>query len=614
MIFSGYSYRNLLDLKNNDFSFGNIFINDTSYPNKITISGEGKTFGFTFSGNRVLDNSGEFVWSFNSGEAFNLKLKFRDDIYEYYIEDELIRNGYRNDFKIQKIIVDTSANGLSFEPEFFSEDINLEASVDSFSDASGKVKFTLTNLSNAKVKIHSSDIGAYNSTPKSLAFENNQTGVLSGKQSVSFLSEDLSNDSDSHDSSSFSLNLNTNVGGYSFPLKYSRVSVLNGVFVNYELPQNLQIDHSFSGITGLNFFKFSTQELEKDLLLRIEKRDLSNNILKVTGFLEFSLGGFSGYHTGLFISGISITNSGLYSEIPSVVFSSFSGVSSIAVNEKNLISYNAGESFDLLFTGNGTGVSATAYTKKAMINLFTGENESSKFRTITGVIVNSGGYGFEGEYGVLMSGSIVDYPNEYSDEIATSLGYAPVLFTTDFFLSAGLASGRALLSSGNSGNLSGVIIFGAGSGYGTRPHLAEDLPYTGVQLPKISFIRATGDSFTGDASGVCLLNTSGATISIPNNWTILASRNPSNQDSDYSLILETGSNNYYFGPVVFSPENNTLHLRVKSKSFASYENAFLDCNLYETGQDKRNFKIHTHNEYKIMDDPEEYESFFLNKN
>lgn len=593
MDFTGYSFRNLLDLKSNEFYFRNLSVKDMLYPSRIIVSGEGKTLPFIFSGNKILDSLNNFVWSFNSGEAFDFRLQIEDDVYQYYINSNLISNGYRDNFKIEKLIIDTSGAGMSFVPNFLSEGIVLDMSVDRSFSAGSSVNFTLKNLSNAKIKVSSSSIGVYQNSPSSLALETNQTGVLSGAKTLVFSSKDLANDYSSYDNFNFSLILNTDAGGFSFPLTTSRVSKINGSFINYIYPRNQEINHSFKGVTGFNKFAFKREELASDYFLRAEKRDLYGNVSNCTGFLDFGIGGFSGSNTGIFITGVAFSSSGMYSGIPSVVFSSFSGVESIAVNEKNLISYEAGDSFSLLFSGNGTGVSATAHTERVIINLFSGDNPSHKFRTITGVSINNAGSGFNGSYGVFMSGSVVDYPYSYVDDIASSLGYSPVSLATSFKTTAGFASGRALLSSGSSGQLSGVIIFGAGSGYDN-----------GIQLPSVSFKRNASDFFTSNASGSCLMNSSGETISLLNNWEVLAGRSFSNSESDYSLEVKTGVSGLYFGPFVFSEEEKDLFLKIKSKNFTSYQLTSLDFKFYETGNAKQDFSIVKNNKYTIEPDPE----------
>ena len=602
MDFTGYSYRNLLDLKSNDFFFNEISIKEMSYPTKIGVSGEGKSLFFVFSGNKVLDNSSGFVWSFNSGDPFDLRLQLENGVYQYCINSDLIGNGYRDNFKIEKLIVDTSGAGVSFDPSFFSELIDLNLEADRSFNAGSSLGFSLKNLSNAKIKIYSSEISRYQNSLQAVNFETNQTGVLSGYASTLFSSKDLTNGYEQYDDFRFSLKLNTNVGEFAFPLTVTRFSKVEGSYVNYSYPNELSISHFFDGSTGLNQFIFVREALSSDFLLQIQKRDFSNNSLDCSGFVDFNIGGFSGNSTGLFISGISFTNSGLYSGVPSVIFSSFSGVESIVVNEKNLISYEAGDSFALLFSGNGTGISATAFTKKEMINLFSGDNPSHKFRTITGVSINSGGYGFSGLYNVRLPESVIDYPYSYEDTIASSLGYAPVEFTTDFKITAGFASGRAILTSGDSGEISGVIVLGAGSGYDTE-----------IQFPKISFKRKQSDLFTKNASGFCVLNSSGDVINFANNWEVIGGRSFSTSDIDYSLELKTGVSGYYFGPVVFSDQAPDLYIRIKSKNFASYEDSSLDFKLYETGNYKQSFSVLAKKSYRTIREPTTYEDIIISE-
>lgn len=242
----------------------------------------------------------------------------------------------------------------------------------------------------------------------------------------------------------------TDLGNFAYSFPDVICEEVLAVGTNYNHPSESILSYSFDGITGLNKFTFSEFETEKTFLFSLIKRDSDANFYNATGILEL-YPSLSGLKTGNFITGIQITNSGLYSEVPTIEFASYSGIDSISVNELNLISDNAGDYFDLIFSGNGTGASATAFTKKKRINLFSGENPSFKFRTITGIQVNSGGHGFDGIYSVIIPTGIIDYPKEYSDGIASSLGYSPVSFSTVFSETAGGSAGIAVLSSGSSG-------------------------------------------------------------------------------------------------------------------------------------------------------------------
>ena len=595
MDFTGYSYRKLLDLRANNFSFQKLSINEPGYSHRIIFSGEGKTFGFVFSGHKIFDNSSEYFWSFNSGESLDFEVRFKDSVYSYYVNSGLLADGYRDNFKLEKLVIDTSGAGMSFTPSFSSDTIDLNINISSPSFSSGEnVNFELTNLSPANVKVYSTAFKNSNDGSPDLSFENNQTGLISGFQTLKFTSKDTTENDLAYRDFEFTTLLSTNAGDFLKSNFANRTSTDPGSSLNYTHSSIGVIDHFFIGETGLNSFEFLESVVSKNMLISMRRIGRADQFLPTTGFLQFDLTGVTGLHTGGFITGVSILHGGVYSEAPSVVFSNFSGVRSISVNEKNLISYSAGDSFPLVFSGNGSGVSATAFTKKFNIQLFTGENPSFKFRTITGVVVDSYGYGFnQDKYSVSIPDVVIDYPKSYGDPIASSLGYAPVKFSSDFFISAGLASGVVVLSETYPPEISGVIILGPGSGYDQ------------YQQPSLSFSRSDSDLYlnTGAnvASGVCSINTSGEQIGF-DNWEVLASRTFSNDDLDYTIEKKTVSGAFYFGPIIFHTGEMELNVKVTSTNSKIYEQNGLKFHLYETGSLGPVFSVYSNNNYFISQD------------
>jgi len=405
----------------------------------------------------------------------------------------------------------------------------------------------------------------------------------------------------------------TNIGNFTYSFPDVICEEVLSIATSYNHPSESVFSYSFGGITGLNNFTFSESEEERTFLFSLVKRDSDGAYYDTTGILEL-YPSLSGLKTGNFITGIQITNSGLYSKVPTIEFASYSGIDSISVNEKNLISDNAGDSFDLIIeddalisTGNGIDPWVTAFTEKKRIALFTGENPSHEFRTITGIIVKSAGHGFDGLYSAKMPTGIIDYPKEYSDEIATSLGYSPVSFSTIFSKTAGDSSGIAVLSSGSSGVLSGVIILGAGTGYKTGS----------IQFPKFKVKRSAGDSFIANeaispaiykASGVCILNTSGENMDFDKKFEFSYSRE---LNGEYTSFTGFSAGKSLSKSIDFSENYQDFYLKVKAKSSSLLIDNFINYNFYETGTDK--FKnssfIKTVNNYNIEEYRVEEEIF-----
>lgn len=137
MNLTGYSSRPLLDLKTNNFLFKELSIYEPDYSHKIIFSGQGKTFQFLFSGHKILDDSNRFFWSYNSGEYLDFLVKFNDTKYSYYINSDLISDGYKDSFKLEKLIVDTSGSGIYFQPSFSSDNVDVDIRFTTNSFASG---------------------------------------------------------------------------------------------------------------------------------------------------------------------------------------------------------------------------------------------------------------------------------------------------------------------------------------------------------------------------------------------------------------------------------------------------------------------------------------------
>ena len=598
MYFTGYSSRPLLDLRANNFLFQNLSILNLDYPHRLIFSGESKTFQFLFSGHKILDNSNKFFWSYNSGDFLDLLVKFDDSKYSYSINSNLISDGYKDSFKLEKLIIDTSGSGIYFEPSFSSDNIYIDVGFQSFDFQSGEeVLFRLKNLSAAKIDIRSVDFESSTFENPPLSFEKNQTGILSGFQTRYFKSKDQTENNLNYEKFEFVTSLKTNAGVFSSIGLANRINPDLLTQTNYSYLPDVYIDHLFSGETGVNSFVFSRDFVFEDLSMGIEKIDGTSSSVDAYGFLEFDLTGVSGLNTGVFITGINISNSGLYSLPPNVVFNSFSGVKSISVNEKNLISYDAGDAFYLVFSGNGTGLTGIALTEKYNIQLFTGENPSNKFRYIKSIEVDSKGYGFnDGKYSVSLPDSVIDYAKTYIDPLADQLGYGPVKFTSTFFPTNVAASGRSVFYENYPNRISGVLLIGVGSGYDNT-----------FQAPTISFIRSSGDLYpnTGKnvASGSCILNSSGEQIGF-DNWVVLGSRSFSQSSGDYNLQLNSGSGKYYFGPIIFNRENPDLWVKVKSKNSTLYAENGLKFNFYETGNVGRFFSVISSNEYFIPEPTE----------
>jgi len=384
----------------------------------------------------------------------------------------------------------------------------------------------------------------------------------------------------------------TDIGNFAYSFPDAICEEVLSIATSYNHPLESVFSYSFSGITGLNNFTFSESEEERTFLFSLNKRDSDGAYYNTTGILEL-YPSLSGLKTGNFITGIQITKSGLYSKVPTIEFASYSGIDSISVNELNLISDDAGDSFDLIFEGNGTGASATAFTDNFLIkNLFTGEdqNPSNKFRAITGIIVKSGGHGFDGLYSVKMPDHIIDYPKRFFDENADS--YSPVSFSTIFSETAGGSSGIAVLSSGSSGVLSGVIILGAGTGYKTGA----------IQFPKFKVKRSAEDSYidtpTYKASGVCILNTSGENMDFDKKFEFSYSRE---FNGEYTSFTGFSASKSLSKSIDFSQNYQDFYLKVKAKSSSLLIDNFINYNFYETGTDKSGNSsfIKTINNYNI---------------
>lgn len=179
-----------------------------------------------------------------SWRNFGFLVKFNDVKYSYYVNSTLISDGYKDSFKLEKLIIDTSGSGLSFEPSFSSENIDLDIKITSDSFASGDdVAFELKNLSSAKIEVRSVDFKNLHEGMMDLSFQKNQTGILSGFQTLSFVSKDQTQNDFDYENSEFVTSLTTNAGVFSKIGLANRINPISVGQINYNFPDELYIDH-----------------------------------------------------------------------------------------------------------------------------------------------------------------------------------------------------------------------------------------------------------------------------------------------------------------------------------------------------------------------------------
>lgn len=212
-----------------------------------------------------------------------------------------------------------------------------------------------------------------------------------------------------------------------------------------------------------------------------------------------------------YITGFILTNSGNYQSPPAVVFNNYYYATGLT-QSWNTLMFSSGCSGNIPFYatgGGGTGASGYLLTLPiSLTNLYVSGN--ALYNLITGVNMVNIGTNYTGSPNIIVQtgvyGNCYDVPVHYGYNIYY---FNPLNTSGALSPQATFLTGIVLTTTGVSGNyyVTGLEVTNIGYGYNAS------------RTPYCAFLRQSGDTFTGNASGTFQLKATGL-YNINNYWTI----------------------------------------------------------------------------------------------
>lgn len=512
-------------------------------PYQSTINSTGALFHL--QSGKILDPSGRFVSTYNTGESFSLSgwLDFRTAYRYLQLGDILSRTpetGATSGLLGYISIVCPSSGSLSC-------DISLGSS--RITNAIGFGSFTINQNVTGYI---SSSIGEYVTNDK-FQFYQSYEALLTGYPLLAFLDDRVGPTAITYEDNDTSNQNNSFTFNYQFDTSHGliiqestvhRTGLYNsGIAQIVDLNTQTGFSGLFGGIWSGNQFIYQDTPNSLTFSYLLTLSDSQGNPYPKSGRYRFSIPQSGKSMPAEYITGFRLTASGQYLNPPLIAVTGYYYSTGIQQSIGSLL-FSSGCSGDLDITFSsinsiGTGASGKLLTSLTQFNgvYFGG---SKYFRTVYAYSTVNVGTGYTiaprahvntGAYGV----------NCYDVPLAS--GYNQAWFTTfntsgTIDVQAGWFTGVALYTTGIvSGGLTGFIVtgidvFNIGTGYNSG------MP------PLMSFVRTGTDSLTSNASGIFYVNT--GSINDVSTWTVEA--------GVAGTTLNTGN----FGGVVAMNDNNSL--------------------------------------------------------
>ena len=609
MNFSGKNFILTPKVDSLSYLFSNLFVSyDT--PSKdgtvqLGFSGEGETFLFTLSGNKIIDPNNKYAFSFFENRSFTLSGEFNNNQHRYLINNEPFSDGkQKNSFLVERLIVNTNKCSLVGDIQLSCPEIKYSIETDATFEAGKTLEGKIKNHSNFEFSIFSSNI------EQDYSFVNYSglvTGTVPARGHLDFSLVDFS-DSVGSDASAV-LNLKTTIGNLSHNISSSRVSGFSYSTVNFSLIENLstKISPYFSGSGDINAFVwlpyneqskqyfvtynvygFDGLPQEKNFYCNLENVSPSNQAYytgkHVTGFFIYDSG--SHYCTGnggkqIWQCSGNLDGYGKYTEEPTIIFPTYSKIKEVIFNNNNIFTKNTPEKIPIFFSGYsgelGSGASGYFLTESFKINLYNhyvgnaNQGDLINWKRITGFEITNQGSG----YTKLPKVIILTGDGRVSGDFGVDAAYPSSLFTFDKFTTSSLGEYQAAYLTGlpvfvrktgtivwedsaftNYYSLSGIIITNPGSGYSS-----SFPPSFRVKRSPEDFLS---DHFSGGGiSGEFLWNTKPSFYDFTGRWCLKIEeiKNISNYPPPNTII-----NNAYSNLVTGSGDQNEFSLKLNYKN------------------------------------------------
>ncbi len=606
------------------FVFDGVSLSNNDGVAEIGFSGESQKSIFLFSGNRIIDPNGKYVYSYDAGIPLNISGDIKGgNTYRYYINNILFGDGLAlsNAFTIEKLYIKSSGCLTNVNAKLNCPNIDYSIDFAPTFVASGPITGRITNNSSIGFRVFYS----YFSEPGG-----DLRGAITGDvPAYSGLNFTLNDAAASNVGSSINsiINLRTSLGLISSSISSQRVSGSSLQLSNFRVlrSESLDILPYFSGSGNASKFHWMQYPEQKEqFALDYEANDASGNsaekmlwvtlepVSPTTGihytgvYTESFFTYFSGHEYCITGQGTSTTGikpiwqcsgtmpgSGRYSKLPEVKFLDYSKVTGFTFNTDNLFTQDTPEKIPILFSGYsgelGDGASGYFLTEAFQVNIknYLPQNSSDNtpdgsnttdWRRITGFEITNAGTGYTKMPAVFAATGFSSNQNTDADWDNTAVGgtgydvgerRTPFVYKAFKAESLGQYEAAHLTGiphfqkDGNNYLFSGVEITNPGSGYDSLN-----------RKPDLRFTRGSGDTFgtgSGDnTSGEFLFNESGHLYEFDSHWDVTTGLVSSGVGIRFSEKYMY-NNGMYSGYVKLPVDSNNVFVDVHFKNTSSEE-------------------------------------------
>jgi len=304
MVFQGENFALTPKTSQLGFVFDGLSLSNGNGTAEIGFSGEGKTSSFFFSGRKLMDLNGNYVYSYEPNSSIGISGDIKGNVYRYFIDGSPIGDGLTqpNSFTIEKFFAKTTDCSLTTNVVLSCPKIDYKISFASSFVAGKLLSGKIENNSAIDFKI----LGSYFSkTQSSPSLSGLVTGDVSAHSALDFTLEDISESFSSNTLNSI-LNLRTTIGTITVAVDSERLSGSAGTLTNFDSWKNVDpiIAPYFSGSgNAAKFHWLQYEEQKESYSLSYESYDergvFKEKPLKVT--LENVSPESGVYYTGVYV-------------------------------------------------------------------------------------------------------------------------------------------------------------------------------------------------------------------------------------------------------------------------------------------------------------------------
>lgn len=495
-----YSFKNIVVDTTGEYTFCSIHFCPTSR----YVSSTGTLFSLV--NGRLMDASGRFVSTYNTGEMFSTSgwLDFVSNYRYLFIDNSLHRT-------IDTTISSGVVGAISITcPTSGALTCDILLNSCRMSDAISFSNFPTRGSVTGYITA-SHDMFVNNDT---LRFYQSYETLLTGGSLLAFvdtryLTPIVYYDADSSSTNNaftFDYSYSTTFNQSTNQITLSRTGLYDsGIVQLIDLNDNTTFSGLFDGVWSGNRFVYQDERSILSLNYLVLVTDaIGNPYYPITGRYEISIPSTGRYMKAEYISGFSLTSSGEYSNPPLITVTGYYSCTGIQQTLQSLL-FSSGCSGNLqtTFSGGG-GAKATGELQLATV-LFTGvySSDAKYFRIVNGYTTVNIGTGYTsapkayvntGMYGI----DCFDVP------LSSGYNYAwfkPFDTSGTMDVEAGYFTGVALCVTGIMEDattgyfVTGIDVYNIGTGYNN------------LLVPFMSFVRTGADTLTKNASGILFTNT-----------------------------------------------------------------------------------------------------------